>query len=121
MQIQIIPIDQVKPYNKNPRVNAEAVRAVKKSLEEFGFQQPLVIDGKNEVIVGHTRLKAATEIGLKKVPCVVADNLDPKQVKAGKCFNKPAILFNPTGPGLTGSIFGSGINIFSPPEIWVKT
>ena len=91
MQIQIIPIDQVKPYNKNPRVNAEAVRAVKKSLEEFGFQQPLVIDGKNEVIVGHTRLKAATEIGLKKVPCVVADNLDPKQVKAYRIMdNKSA-------------------------------
>lgn len=91
MQIQIIPIDQVKPYNKNPRVNAEAVRAVKKSLEEFGFQQPLVIDGKNEVIVGHTRLKAATEIGLKKVPCVIADNLDPKQVKAYRIMdNKSA-------------------------------
>ena len=50
MDIQILPIEQVKPYNKNPRVNAEAVRAVKKSLEEFGFQQPLVVDDKFEII-----------------------------------------------------------------------
>ena len=91
MDIQILPIEQVKPYNKNPRVNAEAVRAVKKSLEEFGFQQPLVVDDKFEIIVGHTRLKAATEIGLKKVPCIVADNLDPNQVKAYRIMdNKSA-------------------------------
>lgn len=91
MDIQILPIEQVKPYVKNPRVNAEAVVAVKRSLEEYGFQQPLVLDKNMEIVVGHTRFKAAKEIGLKKVPCVVADNLSEDQVKAYRIMdNKSA-------------------------------
>ena len=74
-------IDEVKPYKNNPRVNDEAVDTVADSIKEFGFQQPIVVDKKMVIIVGHTRLKAAQKLGLKKVPVQVATNLTAKQTK----------------------------------------
>jgi len=82
MQIQNVPITSVKPYEKNPRFNDDAVDAVAKSIKEFGWQQPIVIDSEMVVIAGHTRLKAAERLGLTEVPVIVADNLTPEQVKA---------------------------------------
>ena len=82
MQIQNVPITSVKPYEKNPRVNDDAVDAVAKSIKEFGWQQPIVVDSEMVVIAGHTRLKAAERLGLTEVPVIVADNLTPEQVKA---------------------------------------
>ncbi len=91
MNITEVSIESVKPYNKNPRINDDAVQVVKKSLKEFGFQQPLVLDQDNVVIVGHTRLLAAIELGLKKVPCVIASNLDKEKIKAYRIMdNKSA-------------------------------
>jgi DNA modification methylase len=72
----------VVPYEKNPRKNDSAVEVVSKSIKEFGFQQPIVVDGSGVVIVGHTRLKAALGLGLETVPVLVADNLTPSQVQA---------------------------------------
>lgn len=77
-----IAVEQVVPYDKNPRYNDNAVEAVARSIEEFGFQQPLVLDKDYVVIVGHTRLKAAQQLGLETVPCVIADGLSEEQVKA---------------------------------------
>ena len=82
MQIQNVPITSVKPYEKKPRFNDDAVDAVAKSIKEFGWQQPIVIDSEMVVIAGHTRLKAAERLGLTEVPVIVADNLTPEQVKA---------------------------------------
>ena len=82
MQIQNVPITSVKPYEKNPRFNDDAVDAVAKSIKEFGWQQPIVVDKDMVVIAGHTRLKAAERLGLTEVPVIVADNLTPEQVKA---------------------------------------
>lgn len=70
------------PYANNPRNNKEAVDYVKKSIEEFGFKVPIVIDRNNVIIAGHTRHKAAMKLGLESVPCIVADDLTPEQVKA---------------------------------------
>lgn len=75
-------IDQVKPYEKNPRKNDDAVNATANSIKEFGWQQPIVVDKDNVIIVGHTRLKAAKQLGLTKVPVVIADKLSDEQVKA---------------------------------------
>jgi hypothetical protein len=72
MKIVNLKIDQIKPYEKNPRHNAEAIPHVARSIQEFGFQQPLVLDENHVIIVGHTRLLAAKSLGLKDVPCVVA-------------------------------------------------
>lgn len=52
------------------------------SIKEFGFKVPIVVDGENVIINGHTRLKAANKLGLKQVPVIVADDLTPEQVKA---------------------------------------
>lgn len=82
MQITEINIDKLIPYEKNPRHNDEAVQYVKESIEQFGFKVPIVIDKNNVVIAGHTRLKASKELGLKKVPCIIADDLTEEQVKA---------------------------------------
>ena len=82
MLITFRPIDDLKPYDKNPRLNDGAVEAVAKSLREFGFRQPIVVDGDDVIIVGHTRWKAAKLLGLAQVPVHVADNLTPEQAKA---------------------------------------
>lgn len=70
------------PYENNPRINDEAVEYVKNSIKDFGFKVPIVIDKYNVVICGHTRLKASQELGLKEVPCVIADDLSDKQIQA---------------------------------------
>ncbi|MGM9908888.1 MAG: DNA modification methylase [Limosilactobacillus vaginalis] len=82
MQIQSMKIDEVKPYPNNPRNNDDGVEAVANSIKEFGWQQPIVVDKDNVIIVGHTRYKAAKKLGIDKVPVVVANNLSPEQVKA---------------------------------------
>lgn len=73
---------ELREYENNPRNNGGAVDAVAASIREFGFKVPIVIDGNNEIIAGHTRLRAARALGLDKVPCIVADDLTPEQIKA---------------------------------------
>lgn len=70
------------PYNKNPRKNDEAVKFVANSIKEFGFKVPIVVDRDNVIVAGHTRMKAAIEIGLEEVPVIVADDLTDEQIKA---------------------------------------
>lgn len=82
MQIFEKTLSEIKPYENNPRNNDNAVSAVVASICEFGFKVPIVIDSDGVIVCGHTRYKAAQEIGLKTVPCVIADDLTPEQVKA---------------------------------------
>lgn len=82
MEIQIVDIDSVIPYAKNPRNNKEAVSKVAASLKEFGFRQPIVVDAEMVVIAGHTRLAASYKIGLKQVPIHIATDLTENQIKA---------------------------------------
>jgi len=82
MKIEMWPLAKVKPYEKNPRKNEGAIDAVAKSIEEFGFRVPIVVDGDGVVIAGHTRLKAAEKLGLDKVPVHVARELSADQVRA---------------------------------------
>jgi len=82
MKVELRSIESVQPYEHNPRLNDQAVEAVAKSLREFGFRQPIVVDGDGVIIVGHTRWKAAQKLGLKKVPVHVAKDLTPAQIKA---------------------------------------
>jgi len=80
--VELRPIEAIKPYPGNPRVNDDAVDAVAASLKEFGFRQPIVVDADGVIIVGHTRWKAAKKLGLAKVPVHVATDLPPEKVKA---------------------------------------
>lgn len=75
-------IEELKPYKNNPRHNDMAVDAVANSIKEFGFKVPIIIDKNDEIIAGHTRLKAAKQLGLKEVPCIIADDLSDEQIKA---------------------------------------
>lgn len=74
-------VEDVVPYQNNPRHNDDAVDAVAASIAEFGFQQPIVVDKDHVIVVGHTRLKAAKKLGLKYVPVVIAD-LSEEQANA---------------------------------------
>ena len=82
MEIIYKKVGDLIPYEKNPRNNAKAVKYVAKSIEEFGFKVPLVIDRDNVVVCGHTRLMATKHLGIEEVPCIVADDLTDEQIKA---------------------------------------
>lgn len=70
------------PYENNPRYNDDAVEFVAASIDEFGFKVPIIIDKSGVIVAGHTRYKAAEKLGLAKVPCIIADDLTPEQIKA---------------------------------------
>ena len=82
MKIEMRRLSEIKPYEKNPRVNDGAVDAVANSIREYGFRQPIVVDAEGVIIVGHTRWKAAQKLGLETVPVHVAVDLPPEKVKA---------------------------------------
>lgn len=82
LQVEYLKIDDITPYENNPRHNDEAVDYVANSINEFGFKIPIVIDENNIIIAGHTRLKASKKLGLEKVPCIRATDLTEEQVKA---------------------------------------
>lgn len=82
MEIKKVKMTDIRPYERNPRRNDQAVDAVAASIREFGWQQPIVVDREGVIIAGHTRYKAAKKLELEEVPVVVADGLSPEQVKA---------------------------------------
>ena len=75
MNVIEIPIGDIRPYDNNPRDNDGAVSFVAASIRRFGFRIPIQIDEDNVVLCGHTRLKAALELGMEKVPCIVCGGL----------------------------------------------
>lgn len=82
LNIVYVSMDDITPYENNPRMNDGAVESVAKSIAEFGFKVPIVLDRNRCIVCGHTRYKAAKQLGLTEVPCVIAADLTPKQVKA---------------------------------------
>ena len=82
MKIVYVKLADLRPYENNPRNNDNAVQYVRNSIEEFGFRVPLVIDKDNVIICGHTRYKAAVQMGLEEVPCILADDLTEDQINA---------------------------------------
>ena len=81
-KIVVLPIAEVRPYEKNPRKNENAVKYVKESIRQFGFKGPIVIDSNRVIVCGNTRLLAAKSLGMTEVPCILADDLTEEQVKA---------------------------------------
>lgn len=81
-QIEYKRLDEIRPYDNNPRRNDEAAKAVANSIKEFGFQSPIIVDRDGVIIAGHTRYKAARRLKLQEVPVIVAAELDPEKVKA---------------------------------------
>ena len=94
MNIQNIDLTQLKPYENNPRNNEQAVDKVAESIKQFGFKIPLVIDKDNIIVCGHTRYKAALKLGLKEVPCIIADDLTEQQIKAFRLADNKVAEFS---------------------------
>lgn len=82
VKIRLMSPEDLIPYENNPRYNDEAVEAVMQSIRDFGFKNPVIVDKKNVIIAGHTRIKAAIRLGLEKVPVIRADDLTEEQAKA---------------------------------------
>lgn len=97
MEIVYYSLDKLTPYAKNARKNDEAVEGVAESIREFGFKVPIVIDSAGTIIAGHTRYKAAKVLGLTEVPCIVADDLTPEQVKAFRLADNKVAEKRPHG------------------------
>lgn len=82
LEIKYIPIDDIKPYKNNPRLNEDAIPYVMNSIKEFGFKNPIILDKNNVIVAGHTRLESAKKLDMKEVPVIYADDLTEEQVKA---------------------------------------
>ena len=93
MQIISKNIEEIKEYENNPRNNDNAVEYVARSIKDFGFKIPIIVDKNNVIVARHTRYKAAKELNLTEVPCIVADDLTDEQIKAFRLVdNKSAEL-----------------------------
>lgn len=75
MTVVSIPVGNIHPYENNPRDNDEAVPFVASCIKRFGFLNPIQVDENNVILCGHTRLKAALELGMENVPCIVHGGL----------------------------------------------
>jgi ParB-like chromosome segregation protein Spo0J len=81
MKIEDWPLDKIIPYQYNPRSNDDAVEMTARSIQEYGWRQPIVVDERGIIIAGHTRLKAAEWLGLDMAPVHVAEGLTDDQVR----------------------------------------
>ena len=82
MNIEERDITTIYPYERNPRINDQAVDAIVKSIQQFGFNSPIIVDANSVIICGHTRYKAAQHLKLKEVPVIRLSHLKPAQIKA---------------------------------------
>lgn len=94
IQITNKNINDLRIYKNNPRDNSMAITYVKKSIEEFGFQVPLIITKDNEIICGHTRYQAAKELNLKDLPCIIVDDLSEEQIRAFRIIDNKTHEFS---------------------------
>ena len=83
MRIKKIHVSKLNPYANNARLHSDSqVNQIAASITEFGFMNPVLVDGKNTIIAGHGRVMAAKKLGLKEVPCIVSDHLTEDQIRA---------------------------------------
>jgi len=90
--VEKVKLSEVKPYWRNPRKNDGAVLAVKKSIEEFGYRNPIVVDKKKVIIAGHTRYKALKMLGYEEIDVIVADLSEDMAKKYRIADNKTSEL-----------------------------
>lgn len=76
-------LSEIKPYAKNAKKHdKKQIANVAESIKQYGFVQPVVVDGGGVIVIGHCRVEAAKKLGMKTVPCVCVDDLTPEQVNA---------------------------------------
>src|SRR5699024_8068268 len=94
LNIEYMGLNEIKPYENNPRFNDEAVEKVAESIKAFGFKVPVIVDMNNVLIAGHTRIKASEKIGLKEIPVIRATDLTEEQVKAYRLADNKVAEFS---------------------------
>ena len=104
-------LKDIKPYEKNPRKNDNAVEYVTNSIKEFGFKVPIVIDKDGVIVAGHTRYKASKKLGIEKVPCIIADDLTDEQIKAYRLADNKVGESAKWDEGLLGAELSEILNI----------
>jgi len=83
LKIEYRPLESLIPFARNPRAHSEEqIAQIAASIKEFGFTNPVLLDGENGVIAGHGRLAAARVLGLDKVPCIELGHLTPAQKRS---------------------------------------
>jgi site-specific DNA-methyltransferase (adenine-specific) len=82
MEVVNLTLNDITPYEKNPRKNKDAIDPVAESIKQFGFKVPIIVDKNKVIVAGHTRYQAAKKLGLTEVPCIIAEDLTPDQIKA---------------------------------------
>ena len=93
MEIEEININEIIPYEKNPRKNDNAIDIVATSIKEYGIKQPIVIDKNNIIVVGHTRYKACKKLGIDKIPVLRAKDLSDAQIKGYRIMDNKSNEF----------------------------
>jgi DNA modification methylase len=116
MEVNPRPLGKITPYGRNARkIPPQAVDKVAASIREFGWRQPIVVDGQGVIICGHTRLLAAQKLGLNEAPVHVADNLTPAQVRAYRLLDNRSHEETDWEPDLLGlellDLKGMGVNL----------
>lgn len=94
LEIQMLATSELVPYANNPRKNKKAINSVAKSIKDFGFRVPIVVDENKVIVCGHTRYEACKKLGMKKVPCIMADDLNEEQVKAFRLVDNNVAEFS---------------------------
>ena len=83
MKIIYRKTNELKEYSNNPKKHPKKqIDKIKKSINEFGFRVPILIDKNDTIISGHGRIIAAKELEIKEVPTILVENLSPEQIKA---------------------------------------
>ena len=83
LKVEYVPTESIKTYVNNAKIHtAEQIEQIKKSIQEFGFNDPIAVWKDNEIIEGHGRLIAALELGIEELPIIRLDNLTDEQRRA---------------------------------------
>lgn len=93
-EVKTVGINEIIPYEKNPRRNEKAVEAVANSIKEFGWKNPIIVDKDMVIISGHTRRLAALKLGLETVPVIIADDMTDEQVRAFRLADNRVASFS---------------------------
>ena len=82
LEIVMKKVADISPYAHNPRTNESTAYKLKKSIEEFGFKNPIILDEHDVIVCGHARFKAAMMLGMDEIPCIYASGLTDDEIKA---------------------------------------
>ena len=95
-----VSLSDIKPYNRNPRDNREAVQYVAESIRRFGYRNYIHVDRDLVIICGHTRYLALKQLGFSRVRVVIDDDMTPEQIKAFRLADNKVSEFAKWKPDL---------------------